>query len=74
VISYHSLEDRKVKTSFALEAKGCDCPPSFPVCVCGKKPRLKLLGRKARTPSAAEVERNPAARSAKLRAAQRLET
>jgi len=74
VISYHSLEDRRVKTSFAGEAKGCDCPPQFPVCVCGKKPRLKLLTRKAAVPTPAEVETNPAARSAKLRAAERLET
>lgn len=73
VISYHSLEDRRVKECFVREAKGCDCPPSLPVCVCGKKPRLKLLARRAVTPSAAEIEANPAARSAKLRAAERLE-
>jgi 16S rRNA (cytosine1402-N4)-methyltransferase len=72
VISYHSLEDRRVKESFAREQKGCVCPPVLPRCVCGRKPRMRTLTRRPVTPAEAEVSRNPAARSAKLRAAERL--
>ena len=72
VITFHSLEDRIVKQSFAAYAKGCTCPPDFPVCVCGKKPTLKLLGSKPVVPSNEELEANPRARSAKLRTAMKL--
>ncbi len=72
VISFHSLEDRIVKQTFAEAAKACTCPPRMPVCVCGKQPVLKLLTRKPVTASADEVQRNPASRSAKLRAAEKL--
>jgi len=72
VISYHSLEDRIVKTTFRTWARGCDCPPDFPVCVCGKTPRVRLITRGAVIPSDEEVELNPSARSAKLRAAERI--
>ena len=72
VISFHSLEDRIIKTSLAGFAKGCTCPPSFPVCVCGKKPQVRLLTRKPILPSDEELEENPRARSAKLRVAEKL--
>lgn len=72
VLSFHSLEDRIVKRAMAGEAKGCDCPPGFPVCVCGKTPRFSLLTRKAVTPTEAEIRENPPSRSTKLRAALRL--
>ncbi len=73
VISYHSLEDRIVKRTFAAERRGCTCPPEAPVCVCGRQPRLAAVGgTKPRTPSEAEVAANPRARSARLRAAMRL--
>ena len=72
VISYHSLEDRIVKDIFAKHARGCTCPPDLPVCVCGNKPVLKLVTRKPLVPTAEEIERNPRARSAKLRVAERL--
>ena len=72
VLSYHSLEDRIVKRFFAAERRGCVCPPEIPVCVCGRNPRLRLLTRRSVTPTAAEVEANPRARSARLRAAERL--
>lgn len=72
VISFHSLEDRIVKSELAAAAKGCDCPPSFPVCVCGKKPLVKLVPRKPILPGAQELEENPRARSAKLRVAEKL--
>ena len=72
VISFHSLEDRLVKTAYAAWAKGCTCPPDFPVCVCGKKPRARLVGKRPITASARELEENPRARSAKLRIAERL--
>lgn len=67
VISFHSLEDRIVKSELAAAARGCDCPPEFPVCVCGKTPQLRLLSRKPVTPGARELAENPRARSAKLR-------
>ena len=67
VITFHSLEDRIVKTAMAGAAKGCTCPPSFPVCVCGKKPQVHVITRKPIVSTDEELERNPRARSAKLR-------
>jgi 16S rRNA (cytosine1402-N4)-methyltransferase len=72
VLSYHSLEDRIVKRFFQAERRGCICPPELPVCVCGRNPRLRLVTRRSVTPSPAEVATNPRARSARLRAAERL--
>ena len=72
VISYHSLEDRIVKEMFASFANRCTCPPDLPVCVCGKKPILKVITRKPVVPTAEEIARNPRARSAKLRVAEKL--
>ena len=72
VITFHSLEDRIVKTGMAEFAKGCTCPPDFPVCVCGKTPDVKLVSRKPILPTDKEVEENPRARSAKLRVAEKL--
>jgi 16S rRNA (cytosine1402-N4)-methyltransferase len=72
VLSYHSLEDRRVKHAFRADARGCVCPPDFPICVCGAKARLRLVTRKSVTPSAEEIERNPRAKSARLRVAERL--
>ncbi|MCX6023572.1 MAG: 16S rRNA (cytosine(1402)-N(4))-methyltransferase RsmH [Chloroflexi bacterium] len=71
VISFHSLEDRIVKTVFRDEAATCVCPPSAPVCVCRRTPRLSLITKKPITPSAAEAAANPRSRSAKLRIAER---
>ena len=71
VITFHSLEDRIVKTAFKELARGCICPPELPVCICGHRPELKVLG-KAKKPSAEEAEENPRAKSAKLRAAEKL--
>lgn len=73
VITFHSLEDRIVKDVFRQAAQGCTCPPDFPVCVCGKKPRVKLIGRKPILPSAQEVQENARARSAKLRVCEKLD-
>ena len=72
VITFHSLEDRIVKTGMADFAKGCTCPPDFPVCVCGKTPDIKLVSRKPILPTDQEVEENPRARSAKRRVAEKL--
>jgi len=72
VITFHSLEDRIVKTGMAEFAKGCTCPPDFPVCVCGKTPDVRLVSRKPSIPTDQEVEENPRARSAKLRVAEKL--
>ena len=72
VLSYHSLEDRIVKRFFAAERRGCVCPPELPVCVCGRNPRLRLVTRPSLTPTDAEIAANPRARSARLRAAERL--
>lgn len=72
VITFHSLEDRIVKQMFASYTVGCTCPPEFPVCVCGKKPRAKLVCRKPIEPSQQEVEQNNRSRSAKLRVLERL--
>ena len=74
IISFHSLEDRIVKNGLAAFAKGCTCPPDFPVCVCGKKPAIKLVTRKPIVSGAAELAENPRARSAKLRVAEKLPT
>ena len=72
VITFHSLEDRIVKNAMANASKGCTCPPNFPVCVCGKKPQVKLITRKPIVSSAEELEVNPRARSAKLRICEKL--
>ena len=72
VITFHSLEDRIVKTAMTAAAKGCTCPPSFPVCVCGKKPQVKLVSRKPIVASDEELEVNPRSRSAKLRVCEKL--
>ncbi|NPD33045.1 16S rRNA (cytosine(1402)-N(4))-methyltransferase RsmH [Eggerthellaceae bacterium zg-997] len=71
VISYHSLEDRIVKETFSSLAQRCTCPPDLPVCACGRQPILDVITRKPVAPSADEVERNPRARSAKVRAARK---
>ena len=72
VITFHSLEDRIVKNAMANAAKGCTCPPNFPVCVCGKKPQVKLITRKPIVSGEEELERNPRARSAKLRICEKI--
>ena len=72
VITFHSLEDRIVKNAMAAAAKGCICPPDFPVCVCGHTPQVRVVTRKPIVSGAEELERNPRARSAKLRVAEKL--
>ena len=72
VISVHSLEDRIVKNALAAFARGCTCPPDFPVCVCGKTPQVRLVNRKPILSGEAELNENPRARSAKLRLAEKL--
>ncbi|MGZ6295078.1 MAG: 16S rRNA (cytosine(1402)-N(4))-methyltransferase RsmH [Candidatus Limnocylindrales bacterium] len=72
VLSYHSLEDRIVKRFVAAERRGCTCPPELPVCVCGRAPRLRPVGAAPSRPTPEEIVRNPRARSARLRAAERL--
>lgn len=72
VISFHSLEDRIVKSRFAAAARGCDCPSDFPVCVCGKKPIIKLITRKPLLPSEKELAENSRSHSAKLRCGEKL--
>jgi 16S rRNA (cytosine1402-N4)-methyltransferase len=72
VISFHSLEDRIVKRYLAGLASPCTCPPDLPVCVCGKKPIVRLLTRHGIRPTPAEVAANPRARSATLRVAEKL--
>ena len=72
VITFHSLEDRIVKNGMAEAAKGCTCPPNFPVCVCGNKPKVKLVTRKPITSTQKELDENPRARSAKLRVCEKL--
>jgi 16S rRNA (cytosine1402-N4)-methyltransferase len=71
-ISFHSLEDRRVKRFFAERARGCICPPELPVCVCEHEPEAALVSRRAVKPSESEVERNPRSRSARLRVARKL--
>lgn len=73
VITFHSLEDRLVKRCFQRLQNPCTCPPKAPICTCGKKPVVKILAHGAVAPTEAEVARNPRARSAKLRVAQKLE-
>ena len=72
IITFHSLEDRIVKNGMADAAKGCICPPNFPVCVCGKKPQVKLVNKKPIVSGDEELERNPRARSAKLRICEKI--
>ena len=72
IITFHSLEDRIVKQTFASLASGCTCPKDFPVCVCGKRPTVKVISRKPVLPSREELEENPRSRSAKLRIAEKL--
>ena len=72
ILTFHSLEDRMVKQKFAGYCQGCTCPPEFPVCICGKKPQITLKPRKPILPSQEELERNPRARSAKLRVAEKV--
>ncbi len=72
-ISFHSLEDRRVKRFLAERARGCICPPDMPVCGCGRTPEAELLTRRAVAPSPGEVADNPRSRSAHLRAARRIE-
>ncbi|MCI9403207.1 MAG: 16S rRNA (cytosine(1402)-N(4))-methyltransferase RsmH [Oscillospiraceae bacterium] len=72
IITFHSLEDRIVKLGYGALAKGCTCPPDFPVCVCGKKPEIELVNRKPILPTEKELEENPRSRSAKLRIAEKL--
>ena len=72
VITFHSLEDRIVKNAMADAARGCVCPPNFPVCVCGRTPKVRLITRKPITASDEELERNPRARSAKLRICEKI--
>ncbi len=72
IITFHSLEDRIVKTGMANAARGCVCPPNFPVCVCGNKPKVKLISKKPIVSGPEELDRNPRARSAKLRICEKL--
>ena len=72
IITFHSLEDRMVKQRFAAYAKGCTCPPDFPVCICGKKPRGVLTPKKAIEPSAQEIAQNNRSRTAKLRVIEKI--
>ena len=72
IITFHSLEDRIVKNAMAEASKGCICPSNFPVCVCGKKPQVKLVTRKPVVAGPEELERNPRSRSAKLRVCEKL--
>jgi 16S rRNA (cytosine1402-N4)-methyltransferase len=72
VLAYHSLEDRMVKRFVAAERRGCVCPPAFPVCRCGRTPRLRAIGPQPTMPTEQEVAANPRARSARLRVAERL--
>lgn len=72
IITFHSLEDRIVKNAMADAAKGCTCPPNFPVCVCGKKPQVKLITRKPIIAGSEELDGNPRSRSAKLRICEKI--
>ncbi len=72
VITFHSMEDRIVKNAMANAARGCTCPPNFPVCVCGKKPQVRIITRKPIVSGEEELARNPRARSAKLRICEKL--
>lgn len=72
VITFHSLEDRAVKNAFAELSRGCTCPPSFPVCVCGNKPKIKIITKKPILPTESEIEQNRRSHSAKLRVAEKV--
>ena len=72
MITFHSLEDRLVKNKFRRWSTACTCPPEFPVCVCGKKPQVRIVTRKPIVSGEEELERNPRARSAKLRICEKL--
>ena len=72
IITFHSLEDRIVKNGMTAAAKGCTCPPNFPVCICGNKPKVKIITRKPIVSSEEELDRNPRARSAKLRVCEKI--
>ena len=72
VITFHSLEDRIIKTAFASLEKGCTCPKDFPVCVCNNRPSAKTVNRKPLIPTEAELENNPRARSSKLRTVEKI--
>ena len=72
VITFHSLEDRIVKQTFASLAEGCTCPKNFPICVCGNKPKVRLVNKKPILPSKEELDVNPRSRSAKLRAVEKI--
>ena len=72
IITFHSLEDRIVKQTFASLASGCTCPKDFPICVCGNKPKVRIITKKPILPSRLELEENPRSRSAKLRIAEKL--
>jgi 16S rRNA (cytosine1402-N4)-methyltransferase len=72
VITFHSLEDRIVKQTFQKLENPCECPKEFPICVCGKKPKIKIVTHKPIVPSEEEIEKNPRSRSAKLRVAERI--
>ncbi len=72
IITFHSLEDRIVKQSYVKLAEGCTCPPRIPVCVCGNKPKVKVISKKPILPTDTEIEENPRSRSAKLRVAEKL--
>ena len=72
ILTFHSLEDRMVKQKFAAYCQGCTCPPDFPVCVCGKKPRAKLINRKPIEADAEELAQNSRSKSAKLRILEKL--
>ncbi len=74
IITYHSLEDRIVKKKFQEWAKGCICPSDFPECRCGQKPKVKILTKKPIRPKEEEIKENPRAKSAKLRAIEKLES
>ena len=72
IITFHSLEDRAVKQAYKKLAEGCTCPKNFPVCVCGNKPKIKIITKKPIVPSETELEENPRSRSAKLRIAEKI--
>ncbi len=72
IISYHSLEDKKVKNIFQTNARGCVCPKEFPICICGRKERIKLVNKKVIKPSKKEILENPKSRSARLRVAEKI--
>ncbi|MGE4283692.1 MAG: 16S rRNA (cytosine(1402)-N(4))-methyltransferase RsmH [Clostridia bacterium] len=72
IITFHSLEDRIVKQTFNSLGRGCECPPQFPICVCNKKPTVKIINRKPFTPSEQELDENPRSRSSKLRVIQKI--